>query len=250
MANPDIPGDAWPEGELPEQYGGGGPTLLPGIDTFRLPINLAQLWDQVDITMNRPGHPDHNKPIRRVRLKFDRNNPLVVVGGAHDGETMTGTFTSNPRPRGRKDDPKTPWISDLAYLLEIGLGDRSRPTTAAALQAAINRHAGKLVRLDHGLSAHCREDKVRYVYTSPNGGPDARSELDPTEQRGCGLRYYTKDFRDPDSGNFSDQLECECGAALRGFPSVERFLPPLGGGGGGGPHVPQPQGQPPQMVRP
>jgi hypothetical protein len=237
----DVAGEVWNDGALPAQGFGDNETLMPGIDTFLLPQNLAQLWDTVDAVDTRPGSPTNGQTVKRLRLKFDKNSPLVISEGPKKGETLTATVTGVARARGKKDDPQTPWVSDLAYLLEIGCGDQSRPKTAQALQAQINKYAGKPVRIEHGLSAHCRPDKVRYIYVEDGSNKTA---LDPAGTKGCGDdgkqredkkgkkgRYYTRDFKDAENGGqFVDQIECECGAALRGFPSLERFVPPIGAG--------------------
>lgn len=202
-----------------------------------LPENLAQLWDTIDVKDGNPRSKTYGQTVSRQRLKLDKNAPLVCTEGPNKGETFTMSVTSNPRPRGGKgDDPATPWVSDLAYMLDIGCGDHSRPTTAQGLKAAINKYAGKLIRLEHGLSAHCRPDKQRYVLDAND-----RSVLDPSGQKGCGDdtkqredkkgkkgRYYTRDFKDPTTGEYVEEIECECGAILRGFPNLERFVPPLG----------------------
>jgi hypothetical protein len=237
-ATTDIPGEAWPEGDLPSQGGGFGPTLMPGIDTFTVPANLAQCWDTVDVKDANPRSKTYGQVVSRLRLKLDKNNPLVVADGPHKGDTFTVTVTSNARPRGGKaDDPATPWVSDLAYMLDIGFGDHSRPPTAQGLKAAINRYAGKTIRLEHGLSAHCRPDKARYVLdpADPTGN---KTMLDPSGQKGCGDdtkqredkkgkkgRYYTRDFKDAATGEYMEEIQCECLAILRGFPSLERFVP-------------------------
>lgn len=232
---PDVGGD-WPEGDLPEQMGGPRTTLLPGISTFRIPDNLAQLWHDVEIEdtretlANGTPNPTKGQKVKRKQLKFDRSNPLVVVGGPHDGEPMTATFTSNPRPRGKKADPKTPWISDLAYLLEISLNDKSRPTTVDGLVTQITKYAGKTIRLEHGLTAQCRPDKVRYILVTTAEGESTMQ--DPQGTKGCGARYYTKDFKNPEAAAgqaaYDAEIQCDCTAVLRGFEQVERFLPPLG----------------------
>jgi hypothetical protein len=236
-ATTDIAGEVWPEGDLPAQGGGFGPTLMPGIDTFLIPENLAQLWDEIDMKESNPRSPRYGQTCKYNRLKFDKNSPLIVVEGPNKGETFTLTIHGHQRPRGGKaDDPATPWVSDLAYMLDIGLGDHSRPSSAQALKATINKYAGKTIRLEHGLSAHCRADKQRYILNAED-----KSILDPTGQKGCGDdtkqredkkgkqgRYYTRDFKDPTTGEYVEEIECECGAILRGFPNLERFVPPLG----------------------
>jgi hypothetical protein len=238
-ARPDLATEVmdYPEGDLPKQ-GGTFSTLKPGVSTFRLPASLV--WDTVDIKDGREGSPTQGNLITRTRLKFDSDHPLVVEGGPSNGETLTCTFTSNPRPRGKMADPETPWISDLVYLLEIGLGDKSRPKTPQALIATITKYAGKTLRLKHGLTAHCREDAVRYILVEDPATKAVSSIQDPNGVKGCGLRWFTNDGikwatrgkgKAPskfDAEGYAESIECDCGAALRGFPQVDAFLPPLG----------------------
>lgn len=252
------PGEVWAEGDLPAQGGGFGPTLMPAIDEFLVPLTLAQLWDTVDIKDSNPKSRTFGQVVSRNRIKFDKNAPLVVASGPNKGEVFTCQVSANPRPRGKADDENTPWISDLAYMLEIGFGDKSRPTSAQALKAQINKYAGKTIWIDHGLSAHCRPDQVKYVYddANPNADGTPKTMKDPRGVKGCGDdtkrrsdgkgkqgRYYTRDFKDADApGGYVDQIECDtvigqtssgqpvyCGAALRGFPSLERFVQKPGG---------------------
>lgn len=244
----------WPEGDLPEQGSGFRPTLPPGVDTFIIPANVAQLWSDIERENQRKvlgdgrPNPDLGKKMRRKQLKFDRKNPLVVSGGPHDGDTMTATLDTNPRPRPwkKRDEPGTPWVSDLAFLLEYSLLDKSRPQTGDQLVAAINKYAGKPVRLRHGLKAQCRPDKVRWIIVetdNPNFNPQlpvsetnqlkiqSRVE-DGTGQKGCGENYYTNDFKDteaqPGEPQYLTEIQCDCGAVLRGFESIDEYLPPLG----------------------
>ncbi len=249
----DVPGEAWPEGDLPTQGGGFTPTLMPGTSTFLLPQNLAQLWDQYDEEDQNPKSPTYKQIVKRNRVKFTREAPLVIADGPHAGETLTATYTSSPKRRGKATDPDAPWVSDLAYMLTIGLQDNSRPAGAEALKQRIIQYAGRPVRIEHGLSAQCRPDKVRYVIVRTAGpvGPDGKPTIqettvqDPSGRKGCfdkskrraddkGVqgRYYTRDFKDPSTGEYMDTIECDCGAILRGFPQAEKFLPPVGAGGG------------------
>ena len=174
-------------------------------------------------------------------LKFDRNSPLVVQGGPHDGEPMTATFSTHPRQRGKTDDPKTAWIADAAYLLDLALADKSRPASSKLLETLINKYGGKVIRLEHGLSGQCRPDRVRYIrVTTSEGTTDLQ---DPTGQKGCGRRYYTRDFKDPATGKYDTEIACDCGTptddetaagqqatlvVVRGFENVERILTPQG----------------------
>ncbi len=239
----------WPDQgtDLPTQMGGARSTLMPGISNFLLPLALTALWHDIEATDRRPflpsGQPNPTKgtKFKRRMLKFDRNTPLVVHGGPHDGEPMTATFSTHPRQRGKTDDPKTAWISDAAYLLDLALNDKSRPADPKLLEATINKYPGKVIRLEHGLSGQCRPDRVRYIRVTTSEG---ESDLqDPTGQKGCGRRYYTRDFKDAETGAYDTEIACDCGTpsaedvaagtqpalvVIRGFENVERILTPQG----------------------
>lgn len=243
----DVGGD-WPEGDLPEQMGGEFKLLQPGIDVFRLPTNLAQLFSLKAYEDQNPRSKTKGQQVERLVLKLDRSNPLVIVSGPRMGDVLTGTITSNPRARGKKDNPQTVYVSDLAYLLEVSLGDKSRPTGNTALMQTLARYAGKDVRLEHGLSGFCNpEHVVKLPYQNPVAGqPDVIAE-DPQGRKGCGKRYYTSAFKSPAPADvqhlYDGDLQCsnvipnpadggatqiECGAIVRGFAQIEKFLPPLG----------------------
>lgn len=250
----------WPDAgqDLPEQMGGARSTLPPGLYTFAVPATLAQLWHDIEaedrrkFLANGQPNPSLGQKFKRKQLKFDRNVPLVVMGGPLDGQPMTATFSTHPRPRGKADDPKTAWISDAAYLLDVGLGDKSRPSDPQELMNRINAHAGKSVRLETGLSAQCRPDKVRYIRITVG---DGEQDLpDPTGTKGCGKRYYTTAFKNPQGGMvdpvtqkpipmYDTEIACDCSTptpeqaaqgrqpatvVLKAYEQVERILPPLG----------------------
>lgn len=249
----------WPEGDLPEQGGSPRSTLLPGVYSLQLPQNLAQCWHDITVNDKRKflgngqPNPTYGQPIARRQLKLDRNNPLIVVGGAFDGDAVTANFSTAPRARsmkkGASEDPATPWIADAAYLLDISLNDKSRPTDPKELEAAINRGAGKVIRLEYGLTGQCRPDKARYLRIAlPDGS--TQDLVDPTGTKGCGARYYTKQFKNPAAGQpgepaYETEISCSCGdqptpaqqqtgavagttVVIRAFEQVERFLPPAG----------------------
>ena len=237
---PDIGGDI-PD-ELPSAGGGGRTTLQPGIDTFKLPIELPQLWSEVVMRWDKDG-----QTYKRAMLKLTKDHPLVVVGGTNDGDVMTMILNNNPRPRPwtKRDEPTTPWVSDLVYLLRVGLNDKSPLPNGAeqtpALIAAINRHAGGIVRIKHGLSGQCRPDKVRRVLATGADGTEKVIE-DPHGTKGCGKRYYTRDFKNgavAGESPYDVDIFCKtqiCAAAsvvVRGFESFEEFLAPQGVAGAG-----------------
>ncbi len=255
----------WPEGELPSQNFD-RTTLMPAVRVFTLPANIAQLWASIEAVDRRPYlpngqvNPTKDQKVKRMMLKMSKGAPLVVVGGPDDGQPLTWNPSSAPRPRGGKaDDPKTAWVSELSFLLDIGLqghltpAQRVRPKTIEDLMAEINKYAGKTVRLKTGLSAHCRPDAVRYIaqqVAGDNGEPKIITLQDPSGQKGCGKRYYTREFKNPDAGQvdpsngqvippYETTISCDgvikteageipCNAALKGFEAVDEILAPLG----------------------
>ena len=215
----------WPDGELPEQMGGIRETLMPGTNTFQIPANIAQLWHDQEMADNRLGSPTFEQKVLRKVLKFDRDNPLIVVGGANDGAPFTANFSTAPRPRGKKDDPKTSWVSDAAYVFGVGLKDARRPATVDALVAGINEYASKTLRLEHGLSGYCNPNKVKRVSVDTLEGEVVIE--DASGAKGCGARFYTSAFKLPEGG-YGTQVLCACGGVVNGYENVERILPPLG----------------------
>ena len=253
IARTDVGGD-WPgEGTDMPQMGGAFKLLMPAQDDFRLPANLAQLFTLKPFEDTNPRSKTKGQQIERLVLTFDRANPLVIASGPRMGDVLTKTLSSNPRARGKKDNPSTMWISDLVLLLDTSLADKSRPggeTPQAANQALMNaliKHAGKVVRLDHGLQGSCNPNNVvRLAYQDPTDANKVVVAEDPQGRKGCGKRYYTSAFKNPAPTTLDDlylsEINCEgtvpnpadptqtteCLAVVRAFPEIERFLPPLG----------------------
>ncbi len=243
--------EEWPTGDLPEQTGGGGRSALaPGTFAFRLPASLTsqQDWsggtykDFRKVLATGQPNPTFGQQVPFRMLKFGKDKPLVVEGGTSTGEPMTAVFNTIRMPRGpwsKREEPTTPWIHDLAYILETCLGDTSRPQTVDALEAAINRHAGGLIRLTIGRHGECRPDQVRYIPTQrvdkATGQAVPMSQgfdtvPDPSGKKGCGKKYYTRDYAGAEG--YQASIQCDpakggCGAMIRGFENVEGFLPPL-----------------------
>lgn len=261
-ARPDV-GSDWPEGDLPAQAMGDFKTLMPAISTFQLPANLAQLWAPIVVEDTNPKSKTKGQKVERRALKFTREHPIVIVEGPNSGDVLTGTVSTAPRARGKKDNPATAWVSDAVYLYVNGLlgGKRPQPLRQAGsnehpdqpLMDEINKFAGKTVRIRHGLSGQCRPDKVvRLEYGDPTDQTFAAENRpqrtlvleDATGRKGCGARYYTRDFENPAATSLVDkyftEVTCsgtfanaagqqeECGAIVRGFPSIEEFLAPVG----------------------
>lgn len=229
--------------ELPEQGGGYTPTILPGIHFFTLPANIDQCWGAFDVELkDAQGNPvldGDGKP--RVRqelyLKFDRDNPLVCADTEGEyGGLPAGTITISTlgRKRGKKSDPNAPVVADMTYFLRTSLQDKTVIARKADWIPAVNKHAGEMIRIETGLRATCDTERVRYV-ADPND--PMRSIEDPEGTHGCGKKFYTQAFKarvwDEAAGREvsvpTDRIVCDqCGASLRGFIQVEKFLAPLG----------------------
>lgn len=244
------PGMEWPEGDLPEQMGGLRTTLLPGLYDFRLPSDLSTLWKETPVKDTRQflatgaPNPTFDQQVLRLMLKLDRNTPLLVVGGPHDNQPMTWTASGSPRPRGKKDVLTTAWISDLHYLLGVALQSPEKPKTPDEIKAAVNKYANAIIRLETGLTAQCNPENVRYIMVEADG--KQQTMKDPSGKKGCGRRFYTKDFKNPQAGPDESpwdlEIACDCGTpkpeeaaagvapvtvVLRAFEQVERILPPM-----------------------
>lgn len=216
VGNDPVVADEVPA-EAPEQGRGSIPLLRFGEYQVRLPDDLSKAW--------QAPKKDKNG-VTRITLKLDASNPLVVVGGPHDGDILTATVSTIPRPRGQQKQQ----ISDMFYLLRTSFADQTLVSTLRDWKNAIDAHAGQVFRVDVGGTANCREDKVRYIETqNPETGGNATIE-DPSGTKGCGKRMYTRDInklRD-EAGNPPEHVYCpQCGAVLRVFNQIERYLPPL-----------------------
>src|SRR6266568_9354828 len=219
--------------ELPEQMGGAGlPPLMPGTHIFRIPQSAAQLVETYDeIVKDAQGNAvaDPNAPrkallVQRLRIRFDRDDPLLVVGSPEDNHPVGTSISNQPRNRSRKGEPRV-LVSDMAYLLRESLKYTGPLTKNSEWVTAIQWAAGRVFRAEHGLSAFCNTEKVRYVH-DPSDPTMRGSMQDPTGQKGCGTRLYTSAFKlaaqNGQPGGYSDIAYCKCQAKLRGFFQIER----------------------------
>lgn len=244
--------------ELPSQGGSATPTVMPGISLFQLPPNLDQLWSTFDVEKKTDDgqvitHPAgtiidavdvSGKAVleQHLMLKFDRENPLIVVGGPFDGLPAMCTISTLNRKRGKKDDLHAKKVSDMTYFVRKALRDNTLVTFKKDWMPIVNKYVGHQIRLEHGLSAFCDPERTRYVEDGAGGTVE-----DPNGNKGCGkgpagkdnARYYSMNFRIPEvnaetgeaTGRqvFTDRIICvNCGASLRGFFRIEKFLEPLG----------------------
>jgi hypothetical protein len=229
--------------ELPEQMGGiGMPVLLPGTHIFRIPQTVAQLIESYDEIVKDangnavadPADPSKALLVQRLRVRFDKDDPLVVVGTPEDGQPVATSISNQPRNRARKGEARI-LVSDMAYLLRESMKYTGPLTKNSEWAAALQWSAGRVFRCEHGLSGYCNPEKVRYI-NDPSDPTFRGSIQDPSGQKGCGggpdkKRLYTSHFKLPaqngQPGGFSDIAYCQfCQAKLRGFFQVERFLKP------------------------
>lgn len=209
--------------------------------------------------------PD-GKPVveQHLLLQFDAENPLVVVGGDYDGLPAQATITTIPRDRNRKKGEPPNLVHDLTYLVRTSLNDRTPVTKKKEWPGIVNKYAGHVIYLETGLSAQCSSERVRYVDDGAGGGvADPGGVMGCNHaagmEKGENSRLYTNDFKvkvwqdqtPGGAGNtyntreeaieggvpaeylkqitlFTDTVHCKgCGARLRGFFRVEKYLPPL-----------------------
>jgi len=220
------------DGQLPE-IGVYTPPLPPQKEYMvRVPANIQQLLDVRDVT------DKENVTRQRVFLKFDKNNPLVVVGGEHDGHPLMGSFSNIPRPRGR--DKVS--VSDMAYFLVDGCHLQVNPKTPKDWYDACLRAANMVVKIVSGRTGQCRPDQNIYIenrIVDPESGQEAVSYQEVPDMKGCGKRYYSSSFRVQD-GTYVERVTCTgkrkftdpvsgqivelaCGASIRGFDGVDRW---------------------------
>src|SRR5712691_11364844 len=172
--------------DLPEQGGGTAlPVLLPGISIFRIPANVVQAVQTFDEQVkdalgNALVYPagttraingmvtdisGQAMVMQRLRVKFDKDIPLIVVGGANDGQPVATSISTQPRNRTRQKGEPPVLVADMTYLIRESLQDKASPLTKPSeWLAAIQKTAGRTFRVEHGLNASCNPDRVRYIH--------------------------------------------------------------------------------------
>jgi hypothetical protein len=221
------------DGKLPE-ISSYVPNLPPAKYVVKIPENIAQL-----ITLKDHQEEEGGPVKQRVILKFDKNNPVVIMGGEHNEHPLTGYVSNIPRPRGKEKIP----VSDMAYYLVDACGLQVNPRTPKEWVDAVARTGGLLVPIEVGLQARCDVERDVYVDEIVSDPLDpSKSSVTSKEVpglKGCGKRYYTRDFYK--GGAYQDRIPCTgqrkmtdpatgqeitvgCGASIRGFNQIERWL--------------------------
>lgn len=246
--NADQVEDTFTGDDLPTQGSGFTPTILPGIHTFQLPLNLDQLWATFDVEKkDASGNVilgADQRPIteQHLMLKMTKDNPIICMdGGEFEGLPASVTISTLGRKRGKKDDADAPVVADMTYFVRKTLKNAEPVIKRGDWIPIVNKYAGHMIRLETGLSAFCDPERTRYVSDGAGGVVE-----DPNGVKGCGVgpkakvgaRFYTSEFKqdevNPETGErtgrkiWVDQIVCtNCGAALRGFFRIEKYLEPL-----------------------
>ena len=194
--------------DVPEQLGGFAPTPPPGSYRFRLPGDLANIWEQFDVTID-------DKPQKRLRAQFEESSVLTItssVSGDQDGNAFRTRITNVERKRGKSDAK----ASDMLYLLRA-LGDEQHYASNKAYAEALMKFAGKEFVADVEWAAWCNSNKP--IRSQDEDGNTVIVE----SQNGCGERVYQRDIPKVD-GAYAETFGCPgCGALLRAFPNLARF---------------------------
>lgn len=190
-------------------FGGFTPPPPPGAYRFKLPGDMASIWDLIDVPEKQPS--------QRVRANFDRDHPLLIVQspkGASNGEPFETKLTNNERGRGKG---KEVVASDLDYLLRA-LGDKAKPTSNRGYMQAVQKHGGKEFSADIRYSWRCSKERdIR--------ARDGSGQVQVVEGRkGCGEGYYQEDVPKNADGSVPYEINCGgCGALLRAFGNLDNM---------------------------
>lgn len=192
--------------DLPE-FGSYDPPPQPGDYRFRLPANLASVWEVFDLEGKG----------QRVRAIFDKDAPLLIVqspGNQSNNETFKTRIANNERERGKKGSGVI--ASDMDYLLRA-FKITQKPANNQAYISAVVALAGKEFNAKITYSFKCDENRDIYVVT-PDG---TRQKVEGT--KGCGAKYYQKDLEKGADGKFPDKITCTCGAEINAFANLDNF---------------------------
>jgi hypothetical protein len=208
----DLKEEAMPavEADTLPDFGGFQEPPPPGAYRFKLP-DLSRVFELFDLT------PDQ----QRLRVIFDRDAPLTIVGGSHAGETFHTRLSNVKRARGKD---KSVEASDLDYLLKA-LGEKTTPTSNRAYMETLAKYSGREFGGDVSYNWTC--SPTRNVRAKDASGQSVEIE----GKRGCGWRYYPGDgklnaakkvgYVSKHEGVYPQEIECQCGAVLRAFSNLD-----------------------------
>ena len=198
--------------DLPE-YGGFTEPPQPGPYRFRLP-DLARCWEPYDTNDGQ-----------RVRVIFDRDNPLTIITAKDPkvvGDGFHTRLSNQERTRGGVP------VSDLAYLLKA-FGAKAKPASNKLWVEALVALSGKEFGADITYSWNCSVDRDIYV----DDGKGGTQKVDG--RKGCGWKYYQGDkqadaakkvgYIGKANGEYPYEIQCQCGAVIRAFANLDQIRP-------------------------
>jgi hypothetical protein len=201
--------------DLPEQFGARPDPPQPGAYRFRLPEDMATIYDTFEPTIN-------DQQVTRVSAIFDEACPLLIVQspkGEHNEEPFEARISNAERKR----DKAGTMASDMDYLLakafDVKLpGKRSNQWYVQRMQEL----ASKEFSADIEFQWFCNPKRDLRVADGNGGVAIAEGRT------GCGARYYQNDVPQEDDGTTPVRIECsnpECGGQIRAFPQLTRYRP-------------------------
>lgn len=207
---------------IPEEFSAAPPPPYPGTYRFKLPST-----DRLKVLFDTFERDVAGKKVQFIQVVFDKDDPLVIVGGPEKvGEPFTTRIGNSPRNRSRKGEPEV-LVSDYTYFLRALDMDAAKKVknydNKAAVDALVKVGGGKEFVADVEWSTYCNAEKQAY-YTDDNGAQQPWVEDDgTTPHMGCGERYYMNHWKRGDDGRYADRLVCKCGASLRPFAGLRLF---------------------------
>jgi hypothetical protein len=195
--------------DLPD-FGSWAPPPQPGPYRFKLPANLANIFDIYE-----------DKGKQYIRAIFDKDAPLLIVQDVrqkHVGEAFQTRLTNQRRKRGDIE------ASDLDYLLKA-LGETTTPGSNRAFMEALGKYASKEFTADISYSWNCQDTRAVYIDDGQGG-----TKKDESGRMGCGKRYYQAGkTKKPElqiekaDGVYPYEIACTCGAVIRAFANIDNI---------------------------
>jgi hypothetical protein len=195
--------------DLPD-FGAFEPPPQPGPFRFKLPMDLATIYDVFDVAALNGV---------RVRAIFDREHPLLIVqslGGKYNGQPFHTRIANNERNRGKAGSGIV--ASDWDYLNKA-FGEKVKPADNAGYITLLKKHPGGEFGADIRYSWRC--DSTRPIRTRDNQGVVQVVE----NQKGCGEAFYQEDVPKNADGTTPYEITCTCGALLRAWANLDNIRP-------------------------
>lgn len=225
----DAVGEALDYATMTDQFGAYPDPPQPGTFRFRFPTRLEDMWETFDHATGKPAG-------KRVRAKFDDSHPLTIIQSPqnkYDGEPFQTSITNAERPRGKREDPTTQYISDMDYMNRDVWGMQGKPPGGNKGYAdTFIKYASvpptNEFTADVEWNWFCNDKKDIFVDNGQGGYTQV------TGTKGCGTSYYQKDIEkvrsNPEDAAspliYPVRIACStCGANVRAFANLTRFRP-------------------------